>query len=123
MQHARDDEFAAVDPVIDAMFARRDRAHTLPEAARYTNLGIVEQTGDRGVDIAQIRLGDFGAVRGHAIIEDTVDIADGGGAVYRLQRSPWRAKPRAMMSSIVVSTTGDANPSSIAACNAASFSA
>jgi len=50
-----------------------------------------------------------------------IDIADGGGAVYRLQLSPWRAKPRAMISSIDVSTSGEASPSSTAACNAASW--
>lgn len=88
MQHARDNEFAAVDPVIDAMFARRDRTHALPEVAGHTDLGIVEQPGDRGIDVAQIRLGNVRAVRRHAVIEDAVNIADGGGAIDWPQLRP-----------------------------------
>lgn len=123
VQHARDDELGAVYPIIEAMFAYCDRAHAQPQVAGHAQRGIVEQSRDRGIDIPQICFGDGGSVRGDAVIEDAVDIADGGGAIDGPQLRPWRASPRAMMSSIDVSTSGDASPSSIAACNAASFSA
>lgn len=123
VQHAHDDELGAVYPIIDSMFAYRDRAHALPQVAGHAQCGIVEQSRDRSIDIPQIGLGDSGSVRGDAIIEDAVNIADGGGAIDGSQLRPWRASPRAMMSLIDVSTSGDASPSSIAACNAASFSA
>lgn len=123
VQHARDDELGAVYLIIEAMFEYCDRAHAQPQVVGHAQRGIVEQSRDRGVDIAQIVLGDLGPVRGDAIIEDAVDIADGGGAIDGSQLRSWRASPRAMMSSIDVSISGDASPSSIAACNAFSFSA
>lgn len=123
VQDARNDELGAVHPIIDAMLAYCDRAHARSQVAGHAQRGIVEQPRDRGIDIPQIRFGDNGTVRGDAIIEDAVNIADGGGALGGPQLRRWRASPRAMMSSIDVSTSGEASPTSIAACNAFTFSA
>ena len=118
VQDARDDDGLAFNPIIDAVLACGNRPDIRTKIAGGAELRMIQQPLHDGANAYGIVRSGFGAMRGETVIEYVVEIADRRRAKDQLQARPCRLRPRAMMSSIVASVSGDASPSSIAARNA-----
>lgn len=82
-----------------------------------SNLGMIAQPFESIPECLQINLGRGFAVRRSGVIQNVVEVLPRLGAQAQLHCAARRSRPAAMISSIVSSVSGDARPSSIAACS------
>lgn len=124
VQHARNGNPVALDPIIDAMLASGQAPQTfLQIKPRQSQFRIIDKPIKRRADGQQIAFSNLFAMLGKAVIQNLIKIAPGFGPdakphAYRRRR----ARLSAMMLSIVASVSGDASPSSIITRNRCNFS-
>jgi hypothetical protein len=110
VQHAHDHDSPPFDAILDAVTLRRCGAKTRPLFQSYSLLRVEQQLLHRRVQGARIAFGDLQPVRRQAITKYAVQIANRQTAQLEFQARPWRARPRAIMSSIVVSVRAKPAP-------------